>query len=73
MTAPADRYPGLQAAWQRFLRGEPVGLFAEIERASTKGRQVAQAVAAGLGPRVYLEYRPLDEVRRGVQLRLCGL
>jgi hypothetical protein len=164
-TAPADRYPGLPAAWQRFLRGEALGVFAEIERAAltpgneavlyqrmiarldgfrqflrvaadreghglwdlpwpgaaealrpclpaglnlsaavqdrlaawldryraldperplgqqafdwrafhAEGRDLALAVKDRLGSRVYVEYRPLDEVSHGVQMRLFGL
>jgi hypothetical protein len=164
-TVPADPYPGLQLAWQRFLRGETLGIFAEIERAAltpsnettlyqrmverldgfrqflrvaadrdgtgiwdlpwpgadeglrrctpaslklsvpaiarldawqdryraldlerplaeqgfdwrefhAAGRDVALAIKEHLGPRIYVEYLPLDEVRHGVQMRLFGL
>lgn len=33
-TQPADRYPGLRQAWQRYLHGEAVGVFAEIDRSA---------------------------------------
>ncbi|MBC7544979.1 MAG: hypothetical protein H7338_19820 [Candidatus Sericytochromatia bacterium] len=31
-TDPPDPYPGLHAAWQRYLHGEPIAIFAEIDR-----------------------------------------